>query len=215
AVASLLERTDTIVIASISCIFGMGAPADYKELLLLLTIDMIIDVSKVISHLNRILYEERDFTLERSCFRVYENIIDIHVSYSKDLLRIKLDTESKIISITQLQYITGNVIANLDRTVISPAGLFLTTDNKIEEAIKNIELELQDHLLELQAQGKNDEAIRLEARVKHDLEMMLSMGYCNGMENYSRHLNFRKSGERPFTLLDYFPKGDYLTIIDE
>ncbi|MGL4393807.1 MAG: excinuclease ABC subunit UvrB [Brevinema sp.] len=215
AVASLLERKDTIVIASVSCIYGMGSPNDYKELLLLLTIGMYIDIPKVISHLNRILYEERDFTLERACFRVYDNCIDIHASYSKDLLRVKLDQDSKIVSITQLQYHTGNVIADLDRTIIYPAGLFLTTDNKIEEAIENIEAELQDRLLELRAAGKNDEAIRLEARVKYDIDMMISMGYCNGMENYSRHLTFRKPGERPFTLLDYFPKGDYLTIIDE
>ncbi|MGL4560994.1 MAG: helicase-related protein, partial [Brevinema sp.] len=166
-------------------------------------------------HLNRILYEERDFTLERSCFRYYDNTLDIHASYSKDLLRIKLTKESQIISITQLQYTTGNIVATLDRTVIYPAGLFLTTDNKIGKSIENIEIELQDRLLELRAEGKEEEASRLEARVKYDIDMMISMGYCNGMENYSRHLNFRKPGERPFTLLDYFPKGDFLTIIDE
>ena len=215
AVASLLERKDTIVIASVSCIYGMGAPADYKELILLLKVGMIIDLKKITQHLVRIFYEERDFTLERACFRYYNDHLDIHSSYSKDLLRIGLDLDFCITSITKLQYITGTILENLDRTLIYPARLFLTTDDKIASSIENIELELIDRLQELRAEGKGDEAGRLEARVKYDIDMMLSVGYCNGIENYSRHLSFRKPGERSFTLLDYFPKGDYLTIIDE
>ncbi|MGL5955243.1 MAG: excinuclease ABC subunit UvrB, partial [Brevinema sp.] len=215
AVASLLERKDTIIIASVSCIYGMGAPTDYKELILLLCIGMTIDLPQVIRHLTRILYEERDFTLERACFRYYNDHLDIHVSYSKDLLRIGFDNNFCITSIKKIQYTTGTVLEELDRTLIYPAKLFLTTDHKIETAIENIELELIDRLQELKAEGKYDEANRLEARVKYDIDMMLSMGYCNGIENYSRHLTFREPGERPFTLLDYFPKDNYLTIIDE
>ena len=214
-VASLLERKDTIVIASVSCIYGMGAPADYKELILLLTVGMQIDLKKISQHLVRILYEERDFTLERACFRYFNDHLDIHSSYSKDLLRISFDDNFTIVSIKVIQYITGTILEELTRTLIYPARLFLTTDNKIEQSIENIELELIDRMQELRAEGKSDEASRLESRVKYDIDMMLSMGYCNGIENYSRHLTFRKPGERPFTLLDYFPKGDYLTIIDE
>ena len=215
AVASLLERKDTIIIASVSCIYGMGAPTDYKELILLLTVGMTIDLKKITQHLTRILYEEREFTLDRACFRYYNDCLDIHASYSKDLLRIALDQNFCITSITKIQYVTGTILENIDRTLIYPARLFLTTDNKIETAIENIEVELIERVQELQAEGRGDEASRLEARVKYDIDMMLSVGYCNGIENYSRHLTFRKQGERPFTLLDYFPKGDYLTIIDE
>ncbi len=215
AVASLLERQDTIIIASVSCIYGMGAPTDYKELILLLTVGMTINLKAVTDHLTRILYEEREFTLERACFRYYNDHLDIHASYSKDLLRISFDSNFKILSIKKIQYNTGTVLEELDRTLIYPARLFLTTDNKIETAIENIEIELIERLQELRAEGKLEEANRLESRVKYDIDMMLSMGYCNGIENYSRHLTFRAPGERPFTLLDYFPKGDYLTIIDE
>lgn len=215
AVASLLERQDTIIIASVSCIYGMGAPTDYKELILLLTIGMTIDLQKITQHLIRILYEERDFTLERACFRYYNHELDIHASYSKDLLRISFDDNYTITSIKKIQYTTGIILEELDRTLIYPAKLFLTTDNKIETAIENIEMELIERLQELRAEGKIDEANRLEARVKYDIDMMLSMGYCNGIENYSRHLTFRAPGERPFTLLDYFPEKDFLTIIDE
>ncbi|MGL4677470.1 MAG: excinuclease ABC subunit UvrB [Brevinema sp.] len=215
AVASLLERQDTIIIASVSCIYGMGAPTDYKELILLLCIGMTIDLTQIIRHLTRILYEEREFTLDRSCFRYYNDHLDIHVSYSKDLLRIGFDNHFCITSIKKIQYTTGTILEELDRTLIYPAKLFLTTDHKIEAAIENIELELIDRLQELRAEGKYDEASRLEARVKYDIDMMISMGYCNGIENYSRHLSFREPGERPFTLLDYFPKDNFLTIIDE
>ncbi|MGL4367289.1 MAG: excinuclease ABC subunit UvrB [Brevinemataceae bacterium] len=215
AVASLLERKDVIIIASISCIYGMSAPEDYKELILLLKVGMHVDLEKIRQHLIRILYEERDFSLERACFRYYDGYLDIHVSYSKDLIRISFDQNSTIESIKILQYSTGNVIEETDRTLIYPARLFLSTDKKIEQAIENIELELIDRLQELRAEGKDEEAVRLEARVKYDIDMMLSMGFCNGIENYSRHLTFRNPGERPFTLLDYFPEGDYLTVIDE
>lgn len=215
AVASLLERKDTIVIASVSCIYGLGAPADYKELILLLTVGMQIDIKKISQHLVRILYEERDFTLERACFRYYNDHLDIHVSYSTDLVRIAFDDNFRIVSIKLIQYTTGTVLEEMDRTLIYPARLFLTTDNKIERAIEDIELELIDRAQELRAEGKYDEATRLESRVKYDIDMMISTGYCNGIENYSRHLAFRKPGERSFTLLDYFSKGDYLTIIDE
>lgn len=215
AVASLLERKDVIVIASVSCIYGMGAPADYKELIFFLSVGMHIDLEKIRQHLIRILYEEREFTLERACFRYYDGYLDIHTSFSKDLLRVELDKDFRITSLKLLQYNTGTIIEELTRALIYPARLFLTTDNTIEKAIENIEIELIDRLQELRAEGKYEEAIRLEARVKYDIDMMLSMGYCNGIENYSRHLTFRQPGERPFTLLDYFPQKDFLIIIDE
>lgn len=213
-VASLLERKDVIVVSSVSCIYGLGNPADYKELLLLLTVGMKIDLAKVTKHLIRILYEERDFTLERASFRIQDGCLDIHSAYSKDLLRIELKNDT-IISIKNMQFATGAVLEEMERVIIYPAKLFATTDNKIETAIDNIELELKDRMQELEASGHHEEAQRLESRVKYDIEMMLTAGYCNGIENYSRHLTFRKPGERPFTLLDYFPKDNFLTILDE
>ncbi|MGL5254598.1 MAG: excinuclease ABC subunit UvrB [Brevinema sp.] len=212
-VASLMQREDVIVISSVSCIYGLGAPTDYKDLVLLLTVGMDIDVRKVSQHLIRILYEERDFTLERASFRYHDSCIDIHAAYSKDMIRVEIIND-KVTSIKNMQFTTGTILEEMDRIVIYPAKLFMTTDNKIELALENIEIELIERLQELRAAGKTEEAERLESRVRFDLDMMSTAGYCNGMENYSRHLTFRKPGERPFTLLDYFP-DNYLTIFDE
>ncbi|MGL5721846.1 MAG: excinuclease ABC subunit UvrB [Brevinema sp.] len=212
-VASLMQREDVIVISSVSCIYGLGAPTDYKDLVLLVTVGMDIDVRQISQHLIRILYEERDFTLERASFRYHDSCIDIHAAYSKDMIRIEIEND-KVTSIKNMQFTTGAVLEEMDRIVVYPAKLFMTTDNKIDLALENIEIELIERLQELRAGGKTEEADRLESRVRFDLDMMSTAGYCNGMENYSRHLTFRKPGERPFTLLDYFP-DNYLTIFDE
>jgi len=213
AVASLMDRQDVIIVASVSCIYGLGAPSDYKELMLLLRKGMIIDRDSILSHLVQIQYEKSDIELSRASFRVKGDIIDIHTAYSREVIRIEMFGD-EIEAIKRLHLITGELIENLERIVIYPAKLFLTTQDKLKMAIESIEAELADRVAELKAQNKPIEAYRLETRTRYDIEMLLELGYCNGIENYSRHLSFRKPGERPFVLFDYFPRP-FLTILDE
>lgn len=213
AVASLMDRRDVLVVASVSCIYGLGAPADYKELMTLIRVGMQIPRNDLIHKLIRIQYERSDFDLARSAFRVKGDIIDIHPAYSRELIRVEFFGD-EIDSIKRLHFLTGELFERLDRIVIYPAKLFVTTDEKLNYALESIETELVKRVEQLKAEGKELEAYRLETRTHYDLEMLQEMGYCNGIENYSRHLSFRTPGERPFTLLDYFPE-DFLTIIDE
>jgi len=213
AVASLMDRRDVIVVASVSCIYGLGAPTDYKELMLLLKKGMIIDRDSILSHLVQIQYEKADIELSRASFRVKGDVIDIHTAYSREIIRIEMFGD-EIEAIKRLHLITGQLIEELDRIVIYPAKLFLTTQDKLKLAIESIEEELSMRVAELKAENKTIEAYRLETRTRYDIEMLLELGYCNGIENYSRHLSFRKPGERPFVLLDYFPRP-FLTILDE
>lgn len=213
AVASLMDRRDVVIVASVSCIYGLGAPTDYKELMVLIKKGQSIDREDFIRHLVRIQYERTDFDLGRAAFRVKGDSIDIHTAYSREIVRVEFFGD-EIDSIKRVHFMTGKVIEELDRAVIYPAKLFLTTDDKLKAAGEMIEMELADRIRELKAQGKEIEAYRLESRTHFDLEMMREMGYCSGIENYSRHLSFRKPGERPFVLLDYFP-DDFLTIMDE
>lgn len=213
AVASLMDRRDVIVVASVSCIYGLGAPTDYKELMLLLKKGMIIDRDSILSHLVQIQYEKADIELSRASFRVKGDVIDIHTAYSREVIRIEMFGD-EIEAIKRLHLITGQLIEELDRIVIYPAKLFLTTQDKLKLAIESIEEELAMRVAELKAENKTIEAYRLETRTRYDIEMLLELGYCNGIENYSRHLSFRKPGERPFVLLDYFPRP-FLTILDE
>jgi excinuclease ABC subunit B len=213
AVASLMDRQDVIIVASVSCIYGLGAPVDYKELMLLVKKGMNAGRDEIIRHLIRIQYERSDFDLNRAAFRVKGDTIDIHTAYSREIVRIDFFGD-EVESIKRLNLISGKFIEELERIIIYPAKLFLTTEDKLKAAVSSIEEELSLRLMELKNQGKNIEAYRLESRTRYDIEMMQEMGYCSGIENYSRHLSFRKAGERPFVLLDYFPE-DFLTIIDE
>ncbi len=213
AVASLMDRQDVVIVASVSCIYGLGAPADYKQLMLLIKKGMDSGRDDIIHQLIKIQYERSDFDLTRAAFRVKGDIIDIHTAYSREVIRVGF-YGNEIESIKRMNYLTGKFIEELDRVVIYPAKLFLTTDDKMKAAIVSIELELEERLKQLKSQGKEIEAYRLESRTRYDIEMMQEMGYCSGIENYSRHLSFRKPGDRPFVLLDYFPSG-FLTIIDE
>ncbi|MFN3660013.1 MAG: excinuclease ABC subunit UvrB, partial [Brevinematales bacterium] len=206
-------RRDVIVVASVSCIYGLGAPTDYKELMLLLKRGMVIDRDSILSHLVQIQYEKADIELSRASFRVKGDVIDIHTAYSREVIRIEMFGD-EIEAIKRLHLITGQLIEELDRIVIYPAKLFLTTQEKLKLAIESIEEELALRVAELKAENKTIEAYRLETRTRYDIEMLLELGYCNGIENYSRHLSFRKPGERPFVLLDYFPRP-FLTILDE
>ncbi len=213
AVASLMDRRDVLVVASVSCIYGLGAPTDYKELMLLVKKGLAVSRDEFIRHLVRIQYERSDFDLGRAAFRVKGDVIDIHTAYSREVIRVTFFGD-EIENVQRLHFMTGKLIENVDRLVVYPAKLFLTTDEKLKTAVENIEIELQERLKELKAAGREIEAYRLESRTHYDIEMMQEMGYCNGIENYSRHLSFRKPGERPFVLLDYFPQ-DFLAILDE
>ncbi|OHD54095.1 MAG: excinuclease ABC subunit B [Spirochaetes bacterium GWF1_51_8] len=213
AVASLMDRRDVLVVASVSCIYGLGAPSDYRELMMHVKKGMKLDRDEFVRHLVRIQYERNDFDLARAGFRVKGDIIDIHIAYAREVVRIEFFGD-EVEAIRIVHFINGNVLATLDQMVIYPAKLFLTTDDKLKRAIESIRDELEQRLIELRAQGKEIEAYRLESRTNYDLEMLVEMGYCNGIENYSRHLSFRQPGEKPFVLLDYFPE-DSLTIIDE
>ncbi len=213
AVASLMARKDVIIVASVSCIYGLGAPTDYKELMLLLEKGQSISREDVIRHLIKIQYERNDFDLSRAAFRVKGDIIDIHTAYSREIIRIEFFGD-EIDSIQRLNFFTLSLIEKLDRIVIYPAKLFLTTEDKLKLALESIREELKERVAELKKMGKELEAYRLETRTNYDLEMLEELGYCNGIENYSRHLSFRKPGERPFVLFDYFPEH-FLTIIDE
>ncbi len=213
AVASLMSRKDVIVVASVSCIYGLGAPTDYKELMLLLEKGQKLSRDDVIRHLIKIQYERNDFDLSRAAFRVKGDILDIHTAYSREIIRIEFFGD-EIDSIQRLNFFTLGVIEKLDRIVIYPAKLFLTTEDKLKIAIESIKEELENRVMELKKMGKELEAYRLETRTNYDIEMLQELGYCNGIENYSRHLSFRKPGERPFVLFDYFPEN-FLTIIDE
>lgn len=213
AVASLMDRRDVVIVASVSCIYGLGAPTDYKELMILLKTGTTMDRDEFLKRLVQIQYERTDIALERASFRVKGDTVDIHTAYSREVIRIEFFGD-EIESIKRLHFLTGKLIETLERAVIYPAKLFLTTNDKLKRAIDSIESELAERLAELKAAGKQVEAYRLESRTRYDLEMLTEMGYCNGIENYSRHLSFRQPGERPFVLLDYFPP-DFLTIIDE
>ncbi|MCX7820822.1 MAG: excinuclease ABC subunit UvrB [Brevinematales bacterium] len=213
AVASLMARKDVIIVASVSCIYGLGAPTDYKELMLLLEKGQLISREDVIRHLIKIQYERSDFDLTRAAFRVKGDTIDIHTAYSREIVRIEFFGD-EIDSIQRLNFFTLNLIEKLERIVIYPAKLFLTTEDKLKLAIESIREELSMRVKELKAMGKELEAYRLETRTNYDIEMLEELGYCNGIENYSRHLSFRKPKERPFVLFDYFPEH-FLTIIDE
>ncbi|MGC8764822.1 MAG: excinuclease ABC subunit UvrB [Brevinematia bacterium] len=213
AVASLMARKDVIIVASVSCIYGLGAPTDYKELMLLIERGMKISRDSLIRHLIMIQYERSDFDLSRAAFRVKGDTIDIHTAYSREIIRVEMFGD-EVESIKRLNFFTQGLIEKLDRIVIYPAKLFLTTEDKLKIAIESIREELAARVLELKKMGKELEAYRLETRTNYDIEMLQELGYCSGIENYSRHLSFRKPGERPFVLLDYFPRN-FLTIIDE
>lgn len=213
ATSSLLERDDVVIVASVSCIYGLGSPKDYKDLLLFLEIGEQIERDEILKCLIDIHYSRNDIEFARGTFRVRGDTIEIHPAYEETALRLEM-LEDKIEKISVIDTLKGNLIEEKRRVAIYPAKHFVTTPPQLEEAIKYIEIELAQRLNWFRSQGKLLEAQRLESRTKFDLEMMKEIGYCTGIENYSRHLAGRKPGEKPYCLLDFFPE-DYLMIIDE
>ncbi|MCI0597003.1 MAG: excinuclease ABC subunit UvrB [candidate division Zixibacteria bacterium] len=213
ATSSLLEREDTIIVASVSCIYGLGSPEDYREMMVFLEVGQKIDRDKFLKMLIDIHYNRNDFEFGRGTFRVRGDVVEVHLAYEENAVRVEFFGD-EIEKISVIDILKGEVLEEKKKASIYPAKHFVTTMPKIERAIKTIEEELTRRLEFFRSQGKLLEAQRLESRTRFDVEMMKEVGYCTGIENYSRHLAGRKPGQRPFTLLDFFPK-DFLCIIDE
>jgi len=211
--SSLLERRDVIIVASVSCIYGLGSPEDYQELVLKINRNDIFKRDNILERLINIHYERNDIDFHRGCFRVRGDVIEIFPSYLEYAFRIELWGD-EIEAISEIDPLTGKVIKRRDKLIVYPAKHFVTTKDKLERAILSIEEELRQRLKYFKKEGKLLEAQRLEQRTKYDLEMLKEVGYCSGIENYSRHISGRESGEPPATLLDYFP-SDFMMFIDE
>lgn len=214
ATASILERRDTIIISSVSCIYGLGDPKDYKELMLSIRPGMQRDRDDVIKKLIEIQYERNDINFTRGTFRVRGDILEIFpASNDEKAIRIEFFGD-EIDRITEIDYVTGKIVGTRNHVVIFPASHYVTTPERIENAIVQIEDELQQQIENFKENDRLLEAQRIEQRTKYDIEMLKEIGFCQGIENYSRHITGREEGERPYTLMDFFP-DDYLIIVDE
>jgi len=213
ATAALLTRRDTIVVASVSCIYGMGNPEEYRGNLLELHVGVDYDQRSILKRLVDLQYDRNDIELGRGNFRVRGDTIEVQPAYDETVTRIEMfgDTVERITVVDQL---TGETIQVLNEVLIFPATHYVAGDERMRKAILGIENELQLQLKQFEQEGKLLEAQRIRQRTQYDLEMMAEVGYCNGIENYSMHIDGRKPGEPPFTLLDYFP-DDYLLVMDE
>ena len=214
ATSALFERRDVIIVASVSCIYGLGAPQDYYDMVLSLRLGQIVDRQKILHKLVEIQYDRNDIDFKRGTFRVRGDVIEvIPAAYGEKAVRIEL-FDDEVDRIMEFDVLTGEILAQRNHVAIFPASHYVTSRENLERAMEDIKVELADRLEFLNERGKLLEAQRLEQRTNYDLEMMNEMGYCSGIENYSRHLAGRKAGEAPFTLVNYFPK-DFLLVIDE
>lgn len=214
ATCSLFERRDVIIVASVSCIYGLGSPENYRKLLLHLKTGQIIPRDKILRRLIEIRYERNDMIIERGNFRVRGDTIEVTpAGYNGRALRIELFGD-EVDKISEFEILTGKIIGRRDEVFIFPASHYVTDYDDLQRAEKNIRAEMSAQVENFTARGKLIEAQRIEQRTKFDLEMIQEMGYCSGIENYSRHLTGRAQGEPPFTLIDYFPEK-FLTVVDE
>lgn len=214
ATSSLFERRDVIIVASVSCIYGLGSPQDYGGLLLSLRVGMEKSRNEILSRLVDIQYQRNDINFVRGTFRVRGDVIEIFpASRGEQAVRIELFGD-EIERITEIDVLTGELVGEREHIAIFPASHFVTKEETLKVALKNIERELEDRLKVLNEQGKLLEAQRLEQRTNYDLEMMREVGFCSGIENYSGPLTFRERGDTPYTLMDYFP-DDMLIVVDE
>jgi excinuclease ABC subunit B len=211
--SSLMEREDVIIVASVSCIYGLGDPREYRELMLVLETGQQMERRDILQALVRVQYSRNDANFERGTFRVRGDVVEVFPAYEEQGIRIELWGD-EIERITRFDPLTGNAIARLQKTAIYPATHFVSQRSTVERAVHRIRAELEDRLLELRGAGKLLEAQRLEQRTNFDIEMLLEIGTCPGVENYSRHIAGREAGERPACLFDYFPE-DFLLIVDE
>jgi excinuclease ABC subunit B len=213
ATRSLFTRRDIVIVASVSCIYGLGAPEEYRSFVLTIERNKNYKRDKLVRHLVDMQYERNDYDFTRGRFRIRGDTLEIQPAYDELALRIEFwgDKTERIVEVDPL---TGEVLAHRDQVDIYPAKHFVTSHDKLMAAIEDIKVELEERLKELKSQGKPLEAQRLEARTNYDIEMLQEVGYCTGVENYSRHLQRRAPGSTPWTLLDYFP-DDFLLFIDE
>ena len=214
ATAALLTRKDVIVVASVSCIYGIGSPENYMDMSIFLDRDVPLDRDDFIHQLIDIQYDRNDYDPQRGSFRVRGDVVDVFPPYSDNLLRVEFFGD-EVDSIKEVSKLTGEELLEYQSTPIWPASHYVTSRPSVESALKGISEELRVRLGELRANGKLLEAQRLEQRTGYDVEMLETMGFCTGIENYSMHLDGRKPGEPPYTLLDYFGGKGFLTIIDE
>jgi excinuclease ABC subunit B len=213
ATSALLTRRDVIVVASVSCIYGLGSPDEYSARLFVARVGETVDQRELLTRLVELQYERNDMNLTRGRFRVRGDVIEVHPAYDETAVRIELFGDD-VESITVVDPLTGERVAELEEIVVFPNTHYAVSDERMRAAIARIESELRERLAYFEANGKLLEAQRLRMRTEYDLEMMAEMGFCNGIENYSAPIDGRARGEAPHTLLDFFPR-DYLTIIDE
>ncbi len=213
ATSALLSRRDCVVVASVSCIYGIGSPMDYAGMAVFLDKQKDADRDDVIHDLIDIQYDRNDYELKRGTFRVRGDSLDIFPPYADNPIRVEFWGD-EIEEIAEIDNVTGEVLGTYEALPVWPASHYVTARPKMDHALKTIREELRERLQQFKDEGKLLEAQRLEMRVNYDLEMLETMGFCSGIENYSRHLDGREPGEPPYTLIDYFP-GDFLCIIDE
>ncbi len=214
ATSALFERRDVIVVASVSCIYGLGAPQDYYDMVLSLRVGQQIDRQVILKKLVEIQYSRNDIAFQRGTFRVRGDVIEvIPAGFNEKAIRIEM-FDDEVENLLEVDLLTGEILARRTHAAIFPASHYVTSRDNLVRAMEDIRQELAERLEELKAQNKLLEAQRLEQRTNYDLEMMNEMGYCSGIENYSRHLAKRKAGEPAFTLVNYFPE-DFLLVIDE
>ena len=213
ATSALMSRKDVILVSSVSCIYGLGSPEEYREMYVQLKKGQEIERDTLLLKFVNILYERSDIKFERGVFRVNGDVIDVYPAYEKFAYRIELFGD-EVDGLSIIDPVSGNKLEEMEEISIYPAKHFVMPEGKIEGVIESIEEELDAWLKELRSQNKDFEAQRLEARTRYDMEMLSEIGYCHGIENYSRHISGRAPGDRPFSLLDYFP-DDFLMIVDE
>ncbi|MFA6350368.1 MAG: excinuclease ABC subunit UvrB [Candidatus Omnitrophota bacterium] len=210
---SLMSRRDVLIVASVSCIYNLGSPEDYRDMLVLINKGDEVSRDTLIQKFIQIQYERNDYEFKRGKLRVRGDTLEIYPSYQEKGLRVEFFGD-KIENIEEFNPVSAESIAKLDRVAVYPAKHFIVAGNKVDQAVSSIMSELDDQLKVLRNNNKLLEAQRLESRTNYDMEMLREIGYCHGIENYSRHLSARPTGSRPYCLIDYFPE-DFLTVIDE
>ncbi|MCC6240303.1 MAG: excinuclease ABC subunit UvrB [Phycisphaerales bacterium] len=213
ATSNLVSRRDVLLVASVSCIFGLGSPAEYKKSVIPMQKGIQTDRDELLRRFIELQYARNDIDFKRGAFRVRGDVVEIRPSYEEFAYRIEFFGD-EITEILVINPLTGEILTSHDQVFLYPAVHYVMPEDHLNSAVEHIRQELDIQVMKLRGQGKLLEAQRLLARTKYDLEMMLEVGYCSGIENYSRHLDGRKPGEKPYTLIDYFPR-DYLLIIDE
>src|SRR4051795_242286 len=213
ATSNLVSRNDVLLVASVSCIFGLGSPVEYTKSVLAIRKGVETDRDEMLRKLVDLQYARNDMDFKRATFRVRGDVVELHPSYEEFAYRIEFFGD-EITNIDAINPLTGELLNSYDQVFIYPAVHYVMPEDRVEAAVKSIRDELDLQVMKLRSDGKLLEAQRLLARTKYDLEMIQEVGYCSGIENYSRHLDGRQPGEKPYTLIDYFPK-DFLLVIDE